>query len=279
MIDEAAPHLMTAVGQERAVANPVFYLGTHEPSWLARVRFPLCVSHRRLTSYHQLPKARGVWILDSGAFSELSTYGRWTISPEAYVTAVRRYQRCIGHLSWAAPQDWLCEPAIRERTGLSVAEHQRRTVENFIHLRHLAPELPIIPVLQGWNIGDYPDCVGLYAAAGVDLTREPLVGLGSVCRRQGAAEIGAIVEQLFCLGLRLHGFGVKTDGLRRYGECLTSTDSMAWSLQGRHVRGCSHRRAGEHPVASEANCLHFAKQWRLLSNNCSIGMGSGGLHG
>ena len=50
----------------RTPGRCTFYLGTHEPSWLARVRFPLCVSHRRLHRYRQLPTARCVWVLDSG---------------------------------------------------------------------------------------------------------------------------------------------------------------------------------------------------------------------
>ena len=240
-----------------------FYLGVHEPVWLARVRFPLFVSHCRLRRYARLPVARCRWALDSGAFSELAKHGKWTVAPEAYVAAVQRYRRVIGRLAWAAPQDWLCEPSMVAKTGLSVAEHQRRTVANFVRLRQLAPDLPIIPVIQGWQLADYLRCVDLYATAGVDLTAQPLVGVGSVCRRQGMAEIATIVTALFRLGLRLHGFGVKAEGLRRYGNYLTSADSMAWSLCGRHVRGCAHRRAGQRPVASEANCLEFARQWRL----------------
>ena len=49
--------------------------------------------------------ARGRWALDSGAFSELSAYGRWTLTLEQYVAAVRRYRDEVGQLDWAAPQD------------------------------------------------------------------------------------------------------------------------------------------------------------------------------
>jgi hypothetical protein len=201
-------------------------------------------------------------VLDSGAFSELAMHGRWTLPPEGYVSAVRRYQECIGRLAWAAPQDWMCEPAMVAKTGLSVGEHQRRTVENFVHLRRLAPDLPIIPVVQGWRIGDYLRCVDRYASAGIDLTAEPLVGIGSVCRRQATSEIEGIVRMLKSLGLRLHGFGVKADGLRLYGNYLASADSMAWSFHGRYIRGCSHRLPGQRPAASESDCLHFARHWR-----------------
>jgi hypothetical protein len=47
-----------------------------------------------------------------------------------------------------------------------------------------------------------------------------LVGVGSVCRRQDEAEIGRIVSSLAGGDLKLHGFGVKKTGLRRYGRHL-----------------------------------------------------------
>ncbi len=49
----------------------------------------------------------------------------------------------------------MCEPQIVARTGLSVREHQERTVANYLTLRSIAPDLPFIPVLQGWRIADY----------------------------------------------------------------------------------------------------------------------------
>jgi hypothetical protein len=256
-----------------AVAHPAggscrFYLGTHNPAWLSRVSFPLFVSHRRLARYRRLPVARCRWVLDSGAFTELSTHGRWRITPAQYIAMVRRYRDQITHLDWAAPQDWACEPFMVERTGLSVREHQERTVGNFLEIRELAPDLPVIPVLQGWLLTDYLVCAELYASAGVDLSAEPLVGLGSVCRRQSTDEIAVIVTRLHEMGLRLHGFGVKTEGLRRYGRYLASADSMAWSLRGRYVRGCRHRLPGQRALTSEANCLQFARAWRGAVVGC-----------
>lgn len=223
---------------------------------------PVFVSHARLRRYKTLPRARGEWSLDSGAFSEIAKHGRWTLTAEEYVAAVRRYRDGIGRMQWAAPQDWMCEPLMVERTGLSVREHQVRTVANVVELRKLAPDLPIIPVLQGWKLSDYLHCIRLYDQAGINLRHERVVGLGSVCRRQSTDEIGEIAEQLAGRGLRLHGFGVKTEGVRRYGRYLASSDSLAWSFRGRHIRPCSHPRPGRRVPASEANCLSFALCWR-----------------
>lgn len=54
-----------------------------------------------------------------------------------YVAAVRRYDDEIGSLERAAPRDLTCEVAVLQRTGLSVREHQRRTVDNFVELQML----------------------------------------------------------------------------------------------------------------------------------------------
>nr|AVN58617.1 hypothetical protein B5P44_p00355 [Mycolicibacterium sp. CBMA 213] len=105
--------------------------------WLATVGVPLFVSHRRLARRKTLPKARTEWALDSGGFSELSLFGGWRTTPEEYTAAVIRYDTQIGQLSWAAQQDMMTEPEMTARTGLSLEEHQRRTVANFVELQRL----------------------------------------------------------------------------------------------------------------------------------------------
>jgi hypothetical protein len=236
-----------------------FYLGSHQPHWLWRVDFPLFVSHRQLSRRpRRLRPATCRWALDSGGFSELTLHGRWLTEPETYAAAVANYADALGGLDFAAPMDWMCEPFMIERTGLSVAEHQYRTVANYLHLRELAPALPFVPVLQGWRVADYLACAELYRSAGVDLAALPRVGLGSVCRRQSTREIAAVVSALAALDIRLHGFGVKTGGLRSYGHLLHSADSMAWSYSARRapaLPGCAgHRNC--------ANCLAYASAWR-----------------
>lgn len=234
-----------------------FYLGA-DVHWLASAGVPLMVSHRRLRRRVTLPRAVAPWVCDSGGFTELSTYGAWTVSPVEYVAALRRYRDEIGRLRWAAPQDWMTEPWITAKTGLTVAEHQKRTTANLLELRALAPDLPIIPVLQGWELDDYRRHLDAYANAGIDLSAEPVVGLGTVCRRQATGEIGAIVWTLARSGMRLHGFGVKLDGLRQYGYLLISADSQAGSYGARkRVGRCPHGI-----VAWEANCPEWARSWR-----------------
>ncbi len=239
-----------------------FFLGTHRPNWLARTTVPLFVSDRTLRTYKTLPVAKATWALDSGGFTELSQHGTWGTgpSPRVYADRVRRYRDEIGGLVWAAPQDWMCEPFITERTGLTVTEHQHRTVENFLHLRAIAPDLPFVPVLQGWTKSDYLACAQMYHDAGVDLAAESTVGIGSVCRREGTNEAAEIIAAVCAAvpGIRLHGFGIKTSGLGKYGSMLASSDSMAWSMAARRqpaLPGCSGH-------TNCANCPRFAFQWR-----------------
>jgi hypothetical protein len=226
-----------------------FYLGAHHAHWLAVSPRPLFVSHRTLHKRRTLPRARTTWALDSGGFTELSQHGRWRVSARDYADAVRRYQAEIGSLAWASSQDWMCEPAITARTGLTVAEHQARTIRSYLDLRDLAPDVPWSPVLQGWTYGDYLDHAEAFERLGVDLAALPVVGIGSVCRRQHTIRSALLVSELARAGLRLHGFGFKLTGLRSVHRELASADSMAWSFHARR-----ERNGGQ-------NSLAFALSW------------------
>lgn len=235
-----------------------FYLGTHIPSWLTRPEAPtLFVSRRRLARRKGVPQAVVPWSLDSGGFSELRLYGEWRTTPGEYVRDVARYRDEIGRLEWAAPQDWMCEEVMLARTGLTVGEHQRRTLTNYLELRTLDATLPFVPVLQGQTLGDYRRHADAYLAAGVDLAASPVVGVGSVCRRQATDEIVDIVMGLAVVdGLALHGFGMKTLGLAKVGHLLASADSMAWCMAGSRRAGCSPSHK------NESNCYRWALEWR-----------------
>lgn len=248
-----------------------FFLGVDDVGWLwdNPPAHNLFISHRRLSKYKTLKRAHARWALDSGGFTELNLHGRWTVPPESYVDAIHRYDDEVGQLAWAAPQDWMCEPQVLAKTGKTVTTHQALTIENFLTLRQLAPNLPIIPVLQGWEPDDYLAHVDMYARCGVDLFAEPLVGMGTFCRRANLEPVHDLVRELNAAGLRMHGFGVKKDGLPILGHYLESADSMAWSYRARRAgdrlcgtmhraKGCNHCRTwagiwGDKVVASIAS--------------------------
>ncbi|HYH66459.1 MAG TPA: hypothetical protein VD866_17330 [Urbifossiella sp.] len=217
------------------------------------------MSRRRLAGRKTLPRAKGPWALDSGGFTELSTYGGWTITVERYIREVREYVAMIGKLSWVAQMDWMCEPWILRKTGKTVADHQRLTVENYIDLRTRAPDLPWVPVLQGWTITDYWRHQEQFQRAGIDLAALPVVGVGSVCRRQGTTSAGVILATLASSRLRLHAFGMKVSGLKLSAGSVVSADSLAWSYAARRRPALPECQGGHQ---SCQNCLLYALRWR-----------------
>lgn len=210
-----------------------FYLGSHHATsrWWA-LGVPLFVSVRVVRRRRSIA-ASTPWALDSGAFSEISAHGRFQTSEAEYVENVRRLASLSGHLQWVAPRDYMCEPFILAKTGLTVREHQRRTVSSFLSLRDQLGPL-VIPVLQGYTASEYLDCLRLYKAEGVELEQERVVGLGSVCKRSGTREAKQLLTYLALgFGLRLHGFGIKGDTFKACRSLLASADSMAWSAAAR----------------------------------------------
>lgn len=241
-----------------------FYLGTHQPHFITQTDVPLFVSHTRLRKRATFPRARGPVAIDSGAFTQLNR-GAWhvrTRSPYPFTAAeyaedVARYDREIG-IEWAAPMDWPCEPSVVEKHGIGIQEHQLRTILNFEQLRYALGDL-VIPVLQGWERDDYLRHWDMYERFYFPLESEPLVGVGSVCRRGQDDEIVGILNSL--RPLKMHAFGVRSSALARCAHFLASADSMAWSIEGRNTArrpNCVHPRGGK----SEANCLRYALDWR-----------------
>jgi hypothetical protein len=144
-----------------------------------------------------------------------------------------------------------------EKTGLTVREHQRLTVDNYLKLKEMAPELPFMPVLQGYSMEEYEECYQMYQDSGVNLIAEPLVGIGSVCRRESTKEIAEIIRRFS--PLNLHAFGVKKGGLINSGDYLTSADSMAWSVGARRSENfCANLSSC---ASSCRNCLNYALGW------------------
>ncbi len=185
-------------------------------------------------------------------------YGAWQTSLSQYILEVDRVNEEVGNLQWAAQQDWMCEPFIIAKTGLSVAIHQRNTVENYLELMSAAPSLPWVPVLQGFVLEEYLGHEDMFRRAGVHLSRLNLVGIGSVCRRQHTEEAATIIRKVASLGISLHGFGLKEQALRKVARVVKSADSMSWSFVARRrpirMEGHKHKTC--------ANCLPFALSWR-----------------
>lgn len=210
-----------------------FFVGLHQPADAARVDAAF-VSVNRLRNRRSDFKV-GDWIMDSGAFSTILTHGGYPEPPEVYAAQIKRWSRC-GNLLAAVSQDYMCEAHMLAITGMTIAEHQRLTIERYDELRACdTGGVYVMPVLQGYAPADYVSHLEQY---GDRLGHGAWVGVGSVCKRNG--DVGAIEAVLLAIkqarpDLRLHGFGVKTTALgsRLVRELLHTADSMAWSFAAR----------------------------------------------
>lgn len=209
-----------------------FFVGLHQPSD-ARHFASAFISVNRLRG-RKGPFVVGDWIMDSGAFSTILTHGGYPRGVEEYAELITRW-RHVGRLLAAVAQDYMCEPAMLAKTGLTVVDHQRLTIERYDALVPLVGDVYVMPVLQGYSPHEYVDHIRQY---GPRLTQGMWVGVGSVCKRNGDAR--AIESVLVAIhrerpDLRLHGFGLKTTALRSglVRELLHSADSMAWSFAAR----------------------------------------------
>lgn len=210
-----------------------FFVGLHQVS--DAKHFEACfISVNRLWK-RRSPFAVGDWIMDSGAFTTIAKHGCYPDPPEVYAAEIRRWSG-VGNLIAAATQDYMCEPAMLARTGLTVADHQRLTIERYDAIKAAGTGgVYLMPVLQGWTPDDY---IAHIRAYGDRLGYGAYVGVGSVCKRNGNP--AAIAEQLRAIhrerpDLRLHGFGIKTTALREAAvrDELHTADSMAWSFSAR----------------------------------------------
>jgi hypothetical protein len=208
-----------------------FYVGLHMPNHAEH--FDRCmVSVNRLRNRRSDFLARE-WVMDSGAFTEVTKHGGYRHDVEEYAEQVNRWARC-GSMVAATAQDWMCEPFAIEATGKSVAEHQALTVERYAALLPLA-DAYVLPVLQGWLPADYASHVRQYGAL---LRPGQWVGVGSVCKRNtNVGGVEAVLRAILGVrpDLRLHGFGLKLTALRDAAvrSLLYSADSMAWSYAAR----------------------------------------------
>jgi hypothetical protein len=209
-----------------------FFVGLHHPS--AAQHFERCmVSANRLRERRSDFTVRE-WIMDSGAFTEISRHGDYRHEPEEYAEQVERWSRC-GQMLAAVSQDYMCEPFVLAGTGRTVEEHQHLTIERYRALQKLSRQTYVMPVLQGWLPADYAKHVHQYGSL---LRERAWVGVGSVCKRNSKpSEVEAVLLAIYQErpDLRLHGFGLKltalASGLVR--GLLWSTDSMAWSFAAR----------------------------------------------
>jgi len=243
-----------------------FYIGIHEVYDTHRFE-RACISINRLRARRKPIGAVPV-LLDSGAFTELATFGRYRHEVGDYARAIRRLVRGgIANIAVAVAQDYMCEPFMLAKTGLSLAEHHRLTIERYDALTDQDLPVPVMPVLQGYHPIDYARHAEAY---GDRLVQGAWVGVGSVCKRNSKPE--RIIEVLTAIeaarpDLRLHGFGVKLTALQHAGvrALLHSADSLAWSYSARKQGRVGHdwREAARFAEKVEVASSREAEPWQI----------------
>ena len=249
-----------------------FYPGLHHPA--AAQHFPRAFISINTVRGRKKPVPSSDWILDSGAFRELEQCGGYRHSPADYAAEVNRLAAINPGLRVAVSQDWMCEPFMLAKTGLTVADHQRLTIERYDAL------LPLVSVHP--DAGAAGLCPGRlsrsYRSYGDRLKPGMLVGVGSICKRNvDMRQIEAILSAIKRKrpDLRLHGFGIKLTALgqwrgarlpvfgRQHGVELRSPTQWWWSerlAQG----GCLRRPYRAHAVPARVGLLTPAKLMREL---------------
>jgi hypothetical protein len=223
-----------AVRAQPIESDPMrFYVGLHQPSDAKHLPRAFISANRLIRRRRTLGCPN--WIMDSGAFTEISTHGHYRSSVESYARLINRWSFYSAGLDAAVSQDFMCEPFILERTGLTVEQHQQLTIERYDALKQLVRSAYLMPVLQGYAATDYVAHIGMY---GDRLEADSWVGIGSICKRNtSVAEVEGIVMAIRTRrpDLRLHGFGLKTTALYSalVRDALYSADSMAWSFAAR----------------------------------------------
>lgn len=218
----------------------LFFTGMHQPHHAAHVPAAFISINRLRRRHSAFPVPDGGWGMDSGAFTTVNKHGGYPDDAITYALEADRWVRLVPNCRFVVAQDYMCEPFVLKRTGLTVREHQRLTIERYDTLRAAWATLgncgiPILPVLQGFAPHEYVEHLRAY---GDRLPHGAWVGVGSVCKRQGSPS--AIIAVLAAIkaerpDLRLHGFGVKQTALSNptVRALLYSADSMAWSFAAR----------------------------------------------
>jgi hypothetical protein len=211
-----------------------FYIGLHQPRDSENFDRAF-ISVKRLVN-RVIPIPCKDWILDSGAFSEVAIHGAYTSTEQQYANRINKLQLQNGsNLTCAVSQDYMCEAFVLKKTGLTVRDHQRLTIERYDNLKALVKNTYLMPVLQGYAISEYIEHIEQYEDR---LTQGAYVGIGSVCKRNGDPK--QIANLLWAIKQRrpdllLHGFGLKLTALANgiVRKFLFSADSMAWSYGAR----------------------------------------------
>lgn len=204
--------------------------------------------------------------LDSAGFVATSRYGAFPWTVANYVALAASYP-----FAWWASADYCVEAEIASHRD-QVIERLSRTIAANRECRRYADDHGILstmmPVIQGRRPCDYERCAdGLWGM----IERAPLLGVGSMCRREvtGPEGLIAVVEHLDRIlpqAVELHLFGVKGPAipyLLPFGKRIRSIDSQAYGTSARHEALKRQISKSDHFVADHLEAWLTAQARRL----------------
>jgi len=175
----------------------------------------------------------------------------------------------------------MCEPDVirmlRDKgKKASVRIHQRKSVERYkqivIEAERQGLKVPVMPVLQGWEVEDYIEHWHRLCAVNRQLGRKGKtveafgwnhnqprwVGIGSTCKRNKNPEVVSQIldtlpwDFINSHDVRIHLFGYKTTGLKsdRIKDRIYSADSFAYDFTNR-LNGVVRKRTDRIKSAKE----------------------------
>ncbi|WP_291536231.1 hypothetical protein [Brevundimonas sp.] len=194
-----------------------FFVGLHHPGD-AQHFDRACISRNRLAKRRK-PVACRETIIDCAGFKTIDLHGGYPHPASEWAAELHRlWTNGVVKITVAVSEDYMCEPWMLVKTGMTIEQHQRLTVERYddllVALHDLfdgPPPFEVMPVLQGYAITDYLRHIEMY---GPRLKPGMWVGVGSVCKRQGNV---AIIEDLLSAikevrpDIRLNGFWREAD--------------------------------------------------------------------
>lgn len=214
-----------------------------------------------------LKNARGMEVhLDSAGFVMMLLHSGYPWTPENYV------HRLGSAFPWArfSSLDLCVEPEIAHNRA-DVNERIAKTINLNKRCQRAAADLGIadrlMPVIQGATPDDYLRC---FDALEATIGAERVIGVGSMCRRKtgGPDGIVAIVDALdrrLPKGIKLHLFGLKSDGAESVANLdhrIESIDSQAYGVRARHM---ANERRKTNPAFSKSNAFvaEVMEEWYL----------------
>ncbi len=227
----------------------------------------LAHDHPRTSLRARLPRSLYRIGIDSAGYTSLRKTGALSFTVEDYLRAVELHDA-----DYFFTIDYMCEPEVLKKTGLTVRDHQARTTANTMEIidkrKSYAITGTFAPVVQGWTVEDYLAHIDELKSAGA-LKYATMLGIGTLCCRTREDDILRIIHAIrAAVPMKLHGFGVKLTALQYRLACdaLFSVDSHSWAKTGWRRADEIRAQCAKASACKYKNCVNCATTIRVWMN-------------